>query len=111
MGEIHLIPLKIDAFQKGLRDAEMLSWLDILVLCTVKELQNTDDMVKTSEIVDHLKVDRGRCYRSVRRLQKLGYLSERRNRITEPSYYFLTGQANLKLHELVADLRNIVSYF
>lgn len=66
--------LKANKFKKTLLQIEELTWTDLLVICTIDQLGQTDEPVTSAMVVEDLKMNRCWIYKSVRRLQAKGFI-------------------------------------
>jgi DNA-binding MarR family transcriptional regulator len=66
--------LKANKVKKGLLQIEELTWTDLLVICTVHQLELTSQSATTALVIGELKMNKCWIYKSVRRLESKGFI-------------------------------------
>ncbi len=76
--------LKANKVKKTLLPMEGLTWTDLLVICTIQQLELTNESVTTALVIGELKMNKCWVYKSVRRLESKGFVlaSPRPNKAT-----------------------------
>jgi len=65
----HEVPIATERLRKELPKKYSIRWVDLLVLCTLIELEKVNDFIYTTDIIKYLEMNRDWIYASVKRLR------------------------------------------
>lgn len=88
--------LNSNKVKKTLLQFEELTWTDLLVICTVHQLGQSDEPVTTAMVIGELKMNKCWIYKSVRRLESKGFVLSS-TRPKEPSLLFVSNWGKILL--------------
>jgi DNA-binding MarR family transcriptional regulator len=66
--------LKANKVKKNLLPIEGLTWTDLLVICTIQQLELTSEPVTTSLVIGELKMNKCWVYKSIRKLEAKNFI-------------------------------------
>jgi|GEM_PF-4116765 predicted transcriptional regulator len=91
--------LKVNKVKKNLLSLEELTWTDVLVICTIQQLELENQSITTAQVIEELKMNKCWVYRSVRRLESKGFILSS-TRPKEPSLLFVSNWGKILLQRV-----------